>query len=538
MTVNTAWSVREPTVIVSLLESKQKEAHAAACEAVAEGEELPEAPAAIASPVDAAMQLLEDAQVKEAASGASPSEDFAAVCAQLGSPSPHPALVKALEKSMETAALSVRGWHCDLVSLTALLTVLNAHAGKISTASFWQCALDKSALDLLERGLPPSIETLAVDGSPLGELSGGLAALPSLSSLSLRCASLATVPQPVTDALVANATLTALSLYGNPLGDAGAIDLLTALQAHPALLSLNLGRTGLTDASAQAVLDIVSDPAVEEGAAEEAEEDAGVPAEEPMGLSVAILPNRTLTAINLSYNQIGTSGRLALEAAQVASPGLARLELVGNPCLTCGPTASLSATDRAALRSTWAALGDIDGGVEAFGKQLCAAALAEVAEARPLVGFVPAEVAADADAADAAETKATADVAALAAELGEWEGLGPLSALVNATIGRLVGELDSPETLQATLRAELGVVCASRGLPAGAPFAMFGDKLLEALGTALGDGLSAEAASAWRDAYADASRCMQQAYTPQQLAAAEAAEAAAAAEANEADEGA
>ena len=97
-------------------------------------------------------------------------------------------------------------------------------------------------------------------------------------------------------------------------------------------------------------------------------------------------------------------------------------------------------------------------------------------------------------------------------------------------------KLGDPEALKAALAADYGVLLASRGVPAGAPFDKFGELLLSALQEALGaEGLSEEAAAAWRDAYADASACLQEAYTLSQLAeAASKAAAAAAAPAEEA----
>ena len=592
--VNIAWSVAPSAVLVSLLEAKQQAAYAAAVEAAAEAAEEdaapPEAPVAVADPVDAALALLEDEEIKAAAAGASLAEDFEAVSTQLGVSPPHKGLLKAMQGIVE-GRLAIRGWQCDLPSLTALVTVLAAHA-EVTAVGFWQCALDEPSLTLLERALPSSVETLAVEGAPVGELVSSLATIPTLTSLSLRCASLTAMPPPLSDALRANETLTCLSFFGNPLGDAGAIELLDALRAHPALLTLNLGRAGLTDATAQAVLDVVSDPDADEAAEAEAEPAAEdeVPEEVSMGLAlnVAILPNRVpvtaprthpnpsmlatapnpsesmhrrsrlpperqpaddqpaddqlpslcsccsqvLTALNLSYNSLGTAGKLALEAAQVASPGLARIELVGNPCLKCGPAASLGAPAREAIKSTWAAVAELEGGHEAFGRKVAAAALGLVPEALPLVGYVPPVAAAE-------EAEAESKEEAAAPNLEEWEGLEKVGSLVAKWTQSLVASLDHPAELHQMLRYEMGIVCASRGLPAGRPFEIFGEALLAALAEALGDGLGEEAALAWKDAYADGSRCMQTAYTPAQVAAAEAAaKAAADAAAADAEEGA
>ena len=58
---------------------------------------------------------------------------------------------------------------------------------------------------------------------------------------------------------------------------------------------------------------------------------------------------------------------------------------------------------------------------------------------------------------------------------------------------------------------------------------LFSGPLIAGIATALGSQLSEDAKTAWRDAYADASLCMQTAYLPSQLAAATMAAAAAAA---------
>ena len=223
-------------------------------------------------------------------------------------------------------------------------------------------------------------------------------------------------------------------------------------------------------------------------------------------------------------------GRLVLEATQLANPGLARLELVGNPCLTCGPTAGLGVAARSAISSSWAALAELDGGVEAVVSKLVAAALGLVPEVLPLVGYEPPppEEAADGEAAEAADPKAPPTI-------DEWAGLAALSTLVAAAVSKLVGMLGDPEALGAALK-DYGLLCATRGVPAGSPYDVFGEQLISALGGALGDGFGEETATAWRDAFADAAQCMQQVYTPSQIA--EAAAKAAAEAASVEEEGA
>jgi len=279
------------------------------------------------------------------------------------------------------------------------------------------------------------------------------------------------------------------------------------IRVHPTLLTLNLGRTHLTDAATDGVLAMVSEEPAPPAEGEAAAEDAEVVAEEP------VPPNRTLTALSLAHNAIGTRGRLVLEATQLANPGLARLELVGNPCLTCGPTAGLGVAARSAINSSWAALTELDGGVEAVVSKLVAAALALVPEVLPLVGYEPPpppEEAADGEAAEAADPKAPPSI-------DEWAGLAALSALVAAAVSKLVGMLGDPEALGAALK-DYGLLCATRGVPAGSPYDVFGEQLISALGGALGDGFGEETATAWRDAFADAAQCMQQVYTPSQIA--------------------
>ena len=96
--------------------------------------------------------------------------------------------------------------------------------------------------------------------------------------------------------------------------------------------------------------------------------------------------------------------------------------------------------------------------------------------------------------------------------------------LVSAANMRL--KLGQPEALKLSLRYDYGTLLASRGVQPGAAFDTFGEVLLKGLGESLGDGLPEEAASAWKDAYADCAACMQEAFSPSQLAAAAAAAAA------------
>ena len=162
-------------------------------------------------------------------------------------------------------------------------------------------------------------------------------------------------------------------------------------------------------------------------------------------------------------------------------------------------------------------------------------ACARVRQVHPLVGYDPA--------AAAAAAAATGEEGGEGGEGGgeegggggveAWEGLDALSSSVLDAVGGLVGGLESPEGLKEAL-VDYGVLCASRGLPAGAPFEAFGSALLGGLGEALGEAMPEGGGAAWKDAYAEAAACMQTAFTPSQLkAAAEAAAAKADAEAEE-----
>ena len=246
-------------------------------------------------------------------------------------------------------------------------------------------------------------------------------------------------------------------------------------------------------------------------------------------------PNRTLSSLNLAYNGIHTAGRALLDMAQEASPGLARVELVGNPCLSCGPTASLGAPARAAIKASWAAAAELEGGAVGIVRKVAAAALEAVPEALPLVGYEPPPTPRPPEEVDEnGDPKAPPEDWEAPSKIEAWEGIDALAGYVCNAIGSLVGKLGDPEALKAALKGDYGVLVASRGLPAGVPFERFGECLISGMQKALGEAMSEEATAAWRDAYADAAASMQEAYTLSQLA--EAAAAAAAAKEAEGDE--
>ena len=90
-------------------------------------------------------------------------------------------------------------------------------------------------------------------------------------------------------------------------------------------------------------------------------------------------------------------------------------------------------------------------------------------------------------------------------------------------------QVNTPEALVDPL-ADLGLRAASRGYPAGKPFADSGTKLIAAMQSSLGEkDFAADVAAAWTGAYAAASACMQARYSPSERKAAELAEADAAA---------
>ena len=82
-------------------------------------------------------------ELKAAASGQNAAEDFAAVCALLQL-APHPGVLKALKceegswTKEPAGTVSVRGWQCDLPTLTALLVVLPKHPA-LKALKFWRC---------------------------------------------------------------------------------------------------------------------------------------------------------------------------------------------------------------------------------------------------------------------------------------------------------------------------------------------------------------------------------------------------------------
>ena len=495
--------------------------------------------------------MLQEESITAAIAGASAAEDFGAVCAALGIDTPHPAVTKALAHA---STFSLRGWQADLPSLCALLAVLSKHAG-LSTAKFWSCGLDAAAISLLTSALPESIETLAVEGGALTDEDASLASLaslPKVSRLSLRCAELSGVPAPLAASLGANESLTSLSLFGNPIGDGGVATLCAALRTNAALLTLDLGRCKLTDASCESLLLMCTEepapPPAEEPPTEG--EPAAAPSKESGGEAVEgdelspalpepVPPNRSLSSLNLCYNAIGTPGRSMLEQCQALSPGLARVELVGNPCLTCGPTASLGVEARQAIASSWQAIAELEGGSQAVCKSVVVAALTATPEVLPLVGYeappTPRPPVDEEGNPIEEPPPAEGEAAEPVNQIELWAGLDGLSARVTKAIDGLVGSLGQPEALNAQLAGDYGVLLASRGVPAGLPFEAFGEALLSGLSTALAEGLTEEAANAWRDAYTDASASLQEAYTPSQLAeaAAKAAAKAAAAESEE-----
>lgn len=396
---------------------------------------------------DAAAALLADEVVKECVVGTDAAEDYKAICQKLDL-LPHPAITKCLA-TPGAVTISVRGWKADLPSLCALLIVLKAHT-KFCKLKLWCAGVDTAALQLLATSLPASITTLAIEGealpsdeSALAALST-LAALPTISTLSLRCAGMsASALAALTESLTSNSSLTNLSLFGNPIGDAGVGALLAALRTNTSVSTLDLGRAGLTDATAAVVLEMVS-----EVAPPEAPEAGGEAADEEVAEEVGeepIPPNTTLTALSLVHNALGTQGRAWIEAAQAASPALSRLQLDGNPCLSCGPTATMGVAPRAAIADTWAKLAEGEGGAAAVMRKAVASSLDAVAAAQPLVGYSPPVAPPPPEeGAEAAEEEPVLEgIAAIEA----WEGLTPLTSQVTAAIDKLIGSLGAPEAL-------------------------------------------------------------------------------------------
>lgn len=458
-------------------------------------------------------------ELKAAVAGSSAADDFSAVCG-LMQLAPHPDVLRALTNGtaqwdVEAAAskegagpdrtcVSVRGWQCDLATLGALLVVLSKHAA-MKSMRFWRCGLSTQHVELLLQHEGLASLAIEADEAATGCATAALKGK-QLQALSLRCSAL---PLPEVTSLTAelslHPSLTALSLWSTRLGDAGATVLLEGLRDNEKLVSLNLGCNLLTDKTAEAVLAVLDEPPPPA----EGEEEAAAEGEEAEEAAPPIKPNRTLTALNLSRNRIGTTGRVLLEKGQALSPGLVRLELKGNPCLSCGPGASLSPAERASIVSSWEAVGAAEGGRDAFVKALMLAFFEAVPAALPLVSF----------GADA--------------PLAESEGLAKAAEAVGAALDEMMGKLNSPEQLRLDL-LEVGLKAASRGLPCGAPFEKMGSVLLATLQETLGAESFTEAASAaWSDVSAQAFVCMQEAYTPAQkaeAAAAAEAEAAAAAE--------
>ena len=506
----------------------------------AEGEEAAEAEAVEPpeekpppTPLEAATTLLASEEVKSAAAkGASPAESFTLACEHLKL-APHPAIVKGLEADGDT--LAVRGWQVDLSSLVALVHTLGAQS-KLTRLQLWRGGLGAEAAALLQK-LPASLTSLSIEGEDAlgGAGAAALVDAPSLQLLSLRCCSLGAADAAALGApLRACGSLTSLSLWGNRLGDDGAAAVLGALRGNATLLALNLGSNLLTDAAAEALLEATREAAPAEGEGEgtaTGDEAPAVAEGEGEGGEAAAAepaPNRTLTALNLSRNRITTTGRAALEAAQEFSPSLARLDLTGNPCLSAGPGAALSREQRAAVKASWSALAETEGGAAAAVRAALVAFFGAVPAALALSPLAKAAAAPSppADGEEAAEEGGEA-AAAEAPSLDDDPAMPAVVEAVTTAVGELVGCINTPEALKPLL-SELGLAAASRGLPAGEPFDKFGETLVAALAEALGDALADDGAAAWRASYAEASRAMQGVYTPAQLAEAAAAAAAAA----------
>ena len=505
----------------------------------AEGEEAAEAEAVeppeektAAHSAEAATTLLASEEVKSAAAkGASPAESFTLACEHLKL-APHPAIVKGLEADGDT--LAVRGWQVDLGSLVALVHTLGAQS-KLTRLQPWRGGLGAEAAALLQK-LPASLTSLSIEGEDAlgGAGAAALVDAPSLQLLSLRCCSLGAADAAALGRRSARVRLpTSLSLWGNRLGDDGAAAVLGALRGNATLLALNLGSNLLTDAAAEALLEATREAAPAEGEGEgtaTGDEAPAVAEGEGEGGEAAAAepaPNRTLTALNLSRNRITTTGRAALEAAQEFSPSLARLDLTGNPCLSAGPGAALSREQRAAVKASWSALAETEGGAAAAVRAALVAFFA-VPAALALSPLAKAAAAPPppADGEEAAEEGGEA-AAAEAPSLDDDPAMPAVVEAVTTAVGELVGCINTPEALKPLL-SELGLAAASRGLPAGEPFDKFGETLVAALAEALGDALADDGAAAWRASYAEASRAMQGVYTPAQLAEAAAAAAAAA----------
>ena len=121
-----------------------------------------------------------------------------------------------------------------------------------------------------------------------------------------------------------------------------------------------------------------------------------------------------------------------------------RLELAGNPCLSCGPGASLSATQRASILASWRALCGEDGGAT-FCATLLGGAFEAVPEMRALAGLEPVPEVPVPEAVPEAATNAE-DAQALAELVLEVAELEKVVAARDAEIAQLkrADELELP----------------------------------------------------------------------------------------------
>lgn len=425
------------------------------------------------SPYTLAGRLLASGDLKKLVSG-QPENDFAAVCNHL-STTPNPGIRRALAAAVESRVVSVRNIECDVGSLCALLAVLPA-SPTLQTLSFWSCSLSPEAIELLKAHLPASVATLGIEVDqpnikPLMEI-------PGVKAASFRCCTIC-APEAVSlkAALNVNTSLLSLSLFSCSLGDEAASAVIAALRMNSCLLVLNLGANRLTDASAEAILRAMCDH--ETSHVEEGEEGT----DQPIGV-----PNRTLTALDLSSNRISVAGRRVLEQAMNASEALKKVELRGNPCMRAGPCAGLTHEQRALVAQTWSALDDVEGRKEEVVKTIVLRILEQIPEA------------------------ASTTMMDIEAPFVESQGLEPLVEEVMKKMDQLVDLLPSPSDLSGAL-GELGIMAASRALPPVGPFKAFGTVLIESLANALGDAMSEAASAAWHAAYASASDKLQEKYT-------------------------
>ena len=516
--VATYWIASPPAdLAVAATRIAKEHYEAITAQRIEAGEEPEPAPEPITDPFAAAQAIMGNPEIMGALSGTDPAEDFKIACEKMGV-LPHPAIVKGFSAAPATS-ISVRGWQVELQSLTALMLALEANQS-VTTLKMWGTDFNGGGyeLALLAIALPGlGLTSLALEGEPVPAVElVKLLEAEKLTSLSLRCAGLKDPLAPeFLAALTANTTLTSLSLFGNPLGDDGAEALFAALRTNTTLTSLDLGRTSIGDFAAAAILKMVS-PEEQTGAPSAAAAAAVEPAEEGAGEegveeeAMGIPPNTTLATVNLSFNEIGTPGRASCEAAQAIEGGaITSLILKGNPCLTCGPTASMPAGTRALIASSWAALGELEGGAEGAVKKIVAASLDLVADAQPIVGYSP-PVAPEPTGEEGEDPKE--EVLEGVAAIEAWPGLEGLASTVCKSLTHLVGLLDDPEALKESLRYEYGTAIASRGITPGGPYEAFGEQLVKGLGEALGEGLSEEAGAAWLAAYNEAAVVMQEAY--------------------------